>query len=119
MRHKLIRLGATAAVLAGANLLWAGMSAGALFSALVTAFALVEIRNGLAVRSRWRAMLSMAWVYWGLFSVSNSIEALVFRVIPLRAAGKAVVYELCVALLMAAVLESLSRNRSSLCGRIR
>jgi hypothetical protein len=110
MRRRLIRLGATAAVLAVANALWAGGSAGALLSALVTAVALVEIRSGLAVRSRWRAMLSMAWVYWGLFSVSNLIEALVFRVIPLRAAEKAAFFELCVALLMAAVLEGLSRQ---------
>ena len=109
--QRLIQFLTAAAVFAVANTLLVGASPSSLLSALIVALALTAIRDGLSSQSHIRAILSMAWLYWGLFSISNLIEALAFRVIPLRGAERAAVSSLCVGLLVAVVLESLSRRR--------
>jgi hypothetical protein len=90
------------------NLLSSGWFRGTLLSGLLTACALVLVRDGLWVRSRLRGALTIAWLYWGLSFFSNLIEATVFKVVPLALAVRSAVIVLLVALATAALVEWLT-----------
>lgn len=101
-----IVLAAVAIVLTDA--LWSGWSPGVLLSGLLTGFALVMVRDGLTAKSHLRGLLTTAWLYWGLSSLSNLIEAVAFRILPFSRAERAAGFELFAALVVAGTIEVLT-----------
>lgn len=89
-----------------------GWSFGVALSSLLTSTALVLACDGIAGAPRIEMIVILTWLYWGLSYVSNLIEALYFRVIPILDAEKSVVGGLVIALLAACILVSLSPVRS-------
>ncbi len=75
---------------------------------MVTAAALVLVRDGLRPRSRLRAVATITWLYWGLSYLSNIIEAAAFKVIPIERAAPSLMGSLVLALAVASLLELLS-----------
>jgi hypothetical protein len=97
----------------GALTAMVGWSIGTAFSALLTAIALVLVRDGLRSESRLRSLLTIAWLYWGLSYASNLVEAVYFAVLPSRAAGISAVVGLIMALVVSGLLELLTARESA------
>ena len=111
--HRAVKILTPAALIVAAASLWSRFSVGTVVSGLLTAIALVAVREGMQAQTRARGILTIAWLYWGLSYVSNLIEALVFHVIPLAQAEKAAAFDLVVALAVAALIETLTRREKA------
>ena len=105
---RLLRILSVALFIELIELLSSGWFWGTLLSGLLTAFALVLVRDGLWVKSRLRGVLTIAWLYWGLSFFSNLIEATVFKVVPLTLAVRSAGIEVLVALTVAWLVEWLT-----------
>ncbi len=100
--------------LAVAVLLWvvggftAGWAPGTAASAGLTAFALVAIRQGIAPATHLRGAAAVAFAFWGLFYLSNLIEATAFHILTAAQAGERTLVGLAIAAAAAGLLEALS-----------
>lgn len=107
----IVKFGITACFLTFADAFltrWSSLSIGTLLSGMITAAALVLVRDGLRSRSRFRAVATIAWLYWGLSYLSNIIEAVAFKVIPVERAATSLMGSLVLALAVAGLLELMS-----------
>ena len=103
-----LRLGAVTVLLVLANAMLTRLSVGTVLSGAITAVALVLVRDGLRPRSPIQGIATIALLFWGLSYVSNIIEALAFKVIPLAGALRGVLIGLVLALAAAWLLERLT-----------
>ena len=83
-----VKFGITACFLVLVDAFLTRWSIGTVLSGVITAAALVLVRDGLQPRSRARAVATIAWLYWGLSYLSNIIEALAFKLVPAERATK-------------------------------
>lgn len=81
-----------------------GWSLGVGLSSLLTGVTLVLACNGIAGTPRTETIAVVTWLYWGLSYISNVIEALYFRVIPVLHARRSVLGGLFISLLVACIL---------------
>ncbi len=81
-----------------------GWSFGVALSSLLTGTTLVLACQGIRGTPRIEMIAIMTWLYWGLSYVSNVVEALYFRVIPVLDAERSVVGGLFIALLVGCIL---------------
>ena len=103
-----LRFGALTVLLVLANSMLTRWSVGTVLSGAITAVALVLVRDGLRPRSPMRGIATMTLLYWGLSYVSNIIEALAFKVIPVAGAIESALAGLVLALVAAWLLERLT-----------
>ena len=99
------------AVIFGALTAMLGGSIFTASSALLTAIILVLVRDGIAAHSKLFGFLTTAWMYWGLSYVSNLIEAVYFKVIPIKAAVSGAWVGLMMVLVVAGVLEAMTMHK--------
>jgi hypothetical protein len=109
----LTRVALLTAVLFGVQTTMLGWSVFTALSALLTAFTLVLVREGFAARTRLAGFFTTAWMYWGLTYVSNLIEAVYFKVLPVRAALSSAAIGSLIALALAALLEAMTETDGS------
>ncbi len=105
--------------LAVAGLLWlidgftAGWAPGAAVSASLTAIELVAIRRGIAPATHLRGVATVALAFWGLFYLSNLIEAAAFHILSAAQARKGALVGLAIATAAAGLLEALSARTAA------
>lgn len=109
---KFPRACAVAVVVALFHAATVGWSFGVALSSLLTGTTLVLACDGIAGTPRIEMIAILTWLYWGLSYVSNLIEALYFRVIPVPDAKRSVLGGLVIALLVACILEWLAPAKS-------
>jgi hypothetical protein len=109
---KLLRVCAVAVVVALFHAATVGWSFGVVLSSFLTGTTLVLACGGIEGTPRIEMIAILTWLYWGLSYVSNLIEALYFRVIPVLDAKRSVLGGLVIALLVACILEWLAPTKS-------
>ncbi len=105
--HKVSGFAAVTVFLVLVDTLLVHWSIGTVFSALVTALALVPVYDGLRPGSRLQGVATIALMYWGLSYASNLVEAVAFKVIPVAGALKSASEGLVTAIAAAWLLERL------------
>ena len=112
MMNTLLRACAVAVLVSSFHAATVGWSSGVAISSLLTATTLVLACDGIAGAPRANRIAILTWLYWGLSYVSNLIEALYFRVIPILDAKRSAIGGLAIALLAACILEWLAPAKS-------
>jgi hypothetical protein len=108
----LLRAFTAAVVIALFHAATVGWSLGVALSSLLTGVTLTLACNGIAGTLRTETIAVVTWLYWGLSYVSNVIEALYFRVIPVLDAKRSVLGGLFMALLVACILAWMAPPKS-------